>query len=324
MADKKKQKAFHIKYRPISFDEYIARESLWNMLKIDDRKEFEKIHTYLIHGTRGCGKTTLARLLAYHIIDPEIPNEQLDLVITEMNAASTTGVDDARNILRTAELAPIVGNKKVLIIDEFHRFTKQAQDAMLKLLEEPPSYFYVIMCTTSFVKVQPTIVSRSKEIKVAPLMSEQMDTLLSWVIKKENLAIDKEVYNNIIKVSHGIPREALILLDMVKGMDPKEAVEAITNKYDESSLFDLAKLICHDKRNFEKKWEIARKMLDYLKKTDENAEGCRIFMLSYLGNRMLEAENPSRYALMMEFFMETWMFDGLPRFIYAVYACLLK
>lgn len=300
----------HREFRPQTFDEFFGNEALVKSLKTTIGRK----HVYLFHGDRGCGKTTLARLLAN-----ELKIGKLDLF--ELNAADATGVDDARQILAYVPLLPTEGDRKMYIIDEVHRFTANAQDALLKVLEEPPDHVYFVLCTTNVGKVAATLKSRCGDAyKVSRLKRKEVMNLVDWVGDNIELKLETRLVKAIAQASDGIPRESLVLLDLVREMeDVDEAIELLDGGIStEPELRDLCSLLLKQGKN---KWNAAREILADL---DLEPETVRRGILGYMSKVVLNSESADHAANLMEEFIEPFYDTGKPGLVLAVYrACLL-
>jgi len=218
------------KYRPSSFKGLVAQEhvkvTLQNALKKD-----MLTHAYLFCGPRGTGKTSTARLLAKAIncekLDPksfepcnscdickQINNGSLvDLI--EIDAASNRGVDEIRDLRESVKFAPSQSKNKVYIIDEVHMLTKEAFNALLKTLEEPPKNVYFILATTELHKIPDTIVSRCQRFGFRRINLEDISNHLAYICDEEKVKYDKTALDKVSLRSEGCMRDALSLLDQL-------------------------------------------------------------------------------------------------------------
>ncbi len=258
-----KSKVLALKYRPQVFKDLIGQkvitETLINSLKI------KKIsNAYLFTGIRGVGKTTIARILAKSLNCKngfeKICKENLcencksitdsnHLDVLEMDAASKTGVDDIRDLIEFSRYGPSIAKFKIFIIDEVHMLSKQAFNALLKTLEEPPEYLKFVFATTEIRKIPITIISRCQRFDLSRIKAEELFDYLKIVSDKENGNITDEALKLIVKMSEGSVRDSLSLLDRAiatKENDSEinlEYAQKIFGYFDRSKLIELIKLI---------------------------------------------------------------------------------
>ena len=197
--------ALYRKFRPQTFDEVKGQDHIVTTLKNQIRNH-RLGHAYLFCGTRGTGKTTVAKILAKavnceHPIDGEpcgecetckSITEGSSLNVIEIDAASNNGVDNIREIKEQVQYSPATGKYKVYIIDEVHMLTTAAFNALLKTLEEPPAHVIFILATTEIHKIPATILSRCQRFEFKNLSVEQLEDRLKYISKNENLEIEKE------------------------------------------------------------------------------------------------------------------------------------
>ena len=218
-----------LKYRPKNFEELIGQESMVLSLKSALKKN--KLHNaYILTGIRGVGKTTTARIISkaincnkhfehgvqqnnevYCECDDITKSNHIDVL--EMDAASKTGVDDIRDLLESSKYHPSVAKYKVFIIDEAHMLSKQAFNALLKTLEEPPDHLKFILATTEIKKIPITILSRCQRFDLKRIKIEEMIKYLTDISNKEDINIDNNAIQLIAKSSEGSVRDALSILD---------------------------------------------------------------------------------------------------------------
>ena len=214
-------KALYRRYRPKSLEEVVAEKQVTEPLLASIRKD-QIGHAYLFVGPRGCGKTSVARILAHQIngFKYELEDDYLDII--EIDAASNTGVDNIRELRERAVVAPVEGKYKVYIIDEVHMLSKSAFNALLKTLEEPPEHVVFIMATTNFEKVPATIVSRCQTFQFKLADPSEMLEHLKKVTKAEKIQIEDEALNIIINRGGGSFRDTLSLLDQISTISTKK------------------------------------------------------------------------------------------------------
>jgi DNA polymerase III subunit gamma/tau len=205
------------RYRSQSFDEVVGQEPIARTLKaaIEQNKV---AHAYLFCGTRGVGKTSTARVFAKALnggteeIDTAIMAGQ-DTDVIEIDGASNRGVDEARELIANSVYRPMRGPYKIYIIDEVHMLTREAFNALLKTMEEPPEHVKFILCTTEAQKVPATIQSRCQRFDFRAISTARIGEHLASVIKSEGLQADAELVHAVARLGNGSMRDALSLLD---------------------------------------------------------------------------------------------------------------
>lgn len=247
-------KALTRKYRPRTFEDIVSQEHVSSTLRnAIEQKRLN--HAYLFSGPRGVGKTTMARVLARMIngIDDSVDGEALGstLDIIEFDAASNNGVEDVHRVRDAVRVPPQKGIYKVFIIDEVHMLSKQAFNALLKTLEEPPSYVVFIFATTEPHKVLPTILSRCQRFDFRRIKVGEIVDRLRHICAAEGITIDDESLHVIATKADGALRDALSLMDQVIafcGVDiTHDALVRALNIVSQDTLFDIVEAIrTHD------------------------------------------------------------------------------
>ena len=279
---KEKEGELHLRYRPKIFSEFIGSETI----KESILSSLHRTHTFIFHGLRGCGKTTLARLLAYEL-------EIKDRDIIEIDAADKTGIDDARQLKSTVSYAAMGGKNKIYIIDECHRLTGNAMDSLLKTFEEPPEHVYFVLCTTEINKLSKTIRSRAKEYELRPLSKINGEKLIDWICKEEGFEVPSSIRKLIIERCEGVPREIVISVDKVRDMeDVEKAKELIQSVSEKAEVIELCRLLVKGspwkevsevlKGIPDEPEQVRRAVLGYLKKVLLNNGGDRIADMIFL------------------------------------------
>ncbi len=231
------KQALYLAWRPMRFEEVIGQEHVTRTLR-NSLKTGRIRHAYLFSGPRGTGKTTNARLLAKAINclheDPAqrpcnecaacvAVNEGRFLDLIEIDAATHTGVDDVRDLREKIAFSPSEGRYKVYIIDEVHRFSGSAFDALLKTLEEPPEHAVFVLATTEIDKVPATIKSRCLAFEFRRVPMSQVADRLQEIVEAEGLHVDRDALELIAREGTGSVRDSISLLDQIV-TDPDEHI----------------------------------------------------------------------------------------------------
>jgi DNA polymerase-3 subunit gamma/tau len=218
------------KYRPKTFDDVVSQESAVETLK-QAVAQGKIAHAYLFAGARGTGKTSVARILAKSLLTKDIQDETLkqqiikgveegsivDLI--EIDAASNRGIDDIRDLVEKIQFSPVVASAKVYIIDEVHMLTREAFNALLKTLEEPPAYAYFILATTELQKIPATIQSRCQRFAFHQIPDDAMAARLQYIADQEKMKIDADAIAAIARHAEGGLRDAISLLDQLRSLE---------------------------------------------------------------------------------------------------------
>ena len=205
--------ALYRKYRPQTFNDIVGQNHIVSVLKNAIDKD-QISHAYLFYGSRGTGKTSIAKIFANEVNGNEIyQKENVDII--EIDAASNNGVDEVRDIKEAIKFLPTEGKYKVYIIDEVHMLTTAAFNALLKTLEEPPAHVIFILATTEIHKIPATILSRCQRFEFKNLSQEQLIDRLKYIAKEENLVIEEAAIEKIATLAKGGLRDAISILDQV-------------------------------------------------------------------------------------------------------------
>ena len=256
-------KVLALKYRPVVFEDLIGQKIISETIS-NSIKENKVPNAYLFTGIRGVGKTTTARLVAKALnclngIEnlckknlcencTAISNSN-HIDVLEQNGADKTSIDDIRDLIEFSRYAPTSAKYKIFIIDEVHQISKNAFNALLKILEEPPPYIKFILATTEIKKVPITVVSRCQRFDLSRVKSVELFNYIKKIKEKENGNVTDEALKLIVKISEGSVRDALSLLDRAllsteknSELDLKGA-QKIFGYFDKSQLIDLFKYI---------------------------------------------------------------------------------
>ncbi len=214
------RQALYRKYRSNSLNDVVGQDSIIKTL-LNSIKESKISHAYLFVGPRGVGKTSVARILAHKINNLDYKTEDHHVDIIEIDGASNRGIDEIRDLREKSSIAPTNSKYKVYIIDEVHMLTMQAFNALLKLLEEPPSHVVFILATTEIQKVPETIISRTQKFTFRPIDDLSIIERLKVISKKENISISDDALKLIAQISDGGLRDAISILDQLSSMSMK-------------------------------------------------------------------------------------------------------
>jgi DNA polymerase III subunit gamma/tau len=303
----KKTLPLHLKYRPEKLGQMIGNESTIQSLESVLLREKGQVRAFLFSGPSGCGKTTIARIIAKEL-------KCSDRDFYEYNSANLRGIDSMREIINSIKYAPLNGKIKVYLLDEFHQATKDAQNALLKLLEDTPEHVVFILCTTEPEKIIKTIKTRCTHFPVTRLQKAKIINLLKEITKKEKIEMEDKIFQKIAEVCDGSPRQALVILDQIIDIpDDESAFMAIQNMtVNETSVLELAQALLQ-----KSKWATVSKIL---KEIDGEPEKIRYAILNYMSMVLLSKDSP-RASIIMDVFLESWMYSGKAGMIQACYIC---
>jgi len=225
------------KYRPKSFKDFVGQEAVIKVI-MNEIASGQISHAYLFSGHRGTGKTTLARIFAKAIncqnkkgAEPcnECPscieiNEGKAIDLIEVDAASNRGIDEVKSLRENIRFAPSFLKYKVLILDEAHQLSKDASNALLKIMEEPPSYAIFILATTEASKMIPTIASRCQKFTFNRLNRDIIKSKLDKVCEQEKIKIDQDAMNLLIHAADGSLRDAEAKLNQLINFLPNQLI----------------------------------------------------------------------------------------------------
>ena len=326
--------ALYRKYRPSTFNDFIDQDNVKKIL-VNSIKNNKISHAYLFSGPRGIGKTSMAKIFAKAINCDhftgnddvcnqcdnciEITNNAVDII--EIDAASNNGVDQIRDLKNKISIVPSKLKYKVYIIDEVHMLTNSAFNALLKTLEEPPSYVVFILATTEFYEVPETIVSRCQCFSFNRISLKSMEERLKYIAKEEKISITDDAITEIAYYANGGLRDAIGMLDKlnsftnekittkifksINGMISQEDIELFYKYIFEKNVSKVLEIIDiiseqgYDFKNFiERTMILTRdKIVDYyinksniINSIENNIE--LISILNDILNRLKDAINP--------------------------------
>ncbi len=248
--------ALYRKWRPARFDDVVGQENITMTLQ-NEVSQGQISHAYLFAGSRGTGKTTCAKILAKAVncLNNRDGNpcgkcemctgieDGAVLDVWEMDAASNNGVDDVRQLRETALMLPVAAKYRVYIIDEAHMLSQSAFNALLKLMEEPPSHVIFILATTELHKLPVTVLSRCQRFEFKRIETEKIAERLEYIASAENMLLTGAAASLIAKLSDGGMRDALSLLDLAASYSSsidEDTVRAVAGISSSDILFDIS------------------------------------------------------------------------------------
>ncbi len=264
--------------RPSTLAEFFGNEHLIKALEkmLQSRT---RPHAILFFGPSGCGKTTLGRIIA-HAFGSD------DYSILEYNAANTNGIATVREIASNVGLSTLGGKPKTYIIDECHELTSAAQEALLKVLEEPPEHCYFILCTTAPANLIDTIRNRCTKYEVSKLGESTILKLLEASCQKKGFNVNNEVLQGIAAVCDGSPRAALVALETVKDIeDIDDAFRLLVRGTEkDAQVIELCKLMYGGPSVRRQRWSQIIRAYD---KIGEDPETVRKAVLTFLYKKLV-------------------------------------
>lgn len=291
-------KALYREYRPQKFSDVLGQDRVVNVLK-NQIKSGQISHAYLFAGERGCGKTTCAKIFAKAIncLNPkdsspcgECENcksieEETTMDVVEMDAASNRRIDDIRNLKETVVYPPNNLKYKVYIIDEAHMITREAFNALLKIMEEPPSHLVFILATTEIEKIPKTILSRVQKFEFNKIGREDIIKQIDIILSDRNISMQEEGKDLIVKKAKGAMRDALSILDQVLSIEKDyfslKDVENILGLVDFESLDKLVdNIISYNQKQ-------SLDLLFYLRENDKDDEDILDGLVGYFRDIMV-------------------------------------
>jgi DNA polymerase III subunit gamma/tau len=297
----------HKKYRPKTIDDLRGNSVLKRTIKAHIENNSIP-HAVLLSGDYGCGKTTIARILASHL-------KCSDFDLHEIDTADHTGIDMVRDIRKHMHHKPMKGKTRVWILDECHQMSKQAMNSLLKALEEPPSHAYFFLCTTDPNQLLKTIISRCTAFKVSTLGENALVQLMNDVCEKEKAEVPEEVLKQVAELSLGHPRDALKILSSIVVLgDAKAMTKMAQNKAkDMNKIIDLCFALENAPSN---SWD---KISGIIKGVDENPEDIRRAILGYFNQALLKNRKPRIAVMCIEEFADNFFYSGAAGVTLAAY-----
>lgn len=280
------------KYRPASLQRVIGQKTV--VASIKKMAEEKKLpHAILLHGPSGCGKTTIARILR-GLLDCS------DHDFSEVNCANFRGIDMVREIQNRAGLHPLGGTSRVWLIDECHRLTGEAQDAFLKLLEDPPKHCYFLLATTDPKKLSATVKNRCTSFELKPVAESDLEALIRSVLKREKCEMSDEMIAAIAESAERSPRRCLVNLESALAAgDDEAAMQAIKAPALQEQGIMVARALFNPQTNW-------ASMAKILRSVDEEPESLRWMVLAYANKLALSGHQAARAILVINAFRDNW------------------
>lgn len=274
----------HLKYRPRELKDVIGQDATVKSLA-DMLKSKNPNHTFLLTGPSGCGKTTLARIIARKLGCD-------DRNIMEVDAASNSGIDAVREIQGKLQYLGFgESSKRAIIVDECHGLSKQAWQAFLKTVEEPPAHAFFFFNTTETGKVPETIATRALSYSLKPVKFDPLMDLLEDVAEAERFETPASILELVARACNGSPRMALVMLAKVHSCESDdEAADLLESAVENAEIIDLCRLLISRKGQ----WSDVQKLIKAL--PDTPAESIRIAIINYLSACVVKARSENDAA----------------------------
>lgn len=269
----------HVKYRPARLSDVVGQDAVVRSLRAVLKRK-PPAHAYLFSGPAGVGKTTLARIVA----------SRLGARVVEVDAASNSGVDAMRELVRAGAYAPMTGEAaKCFIIDECHALSKAAWQSLLKAVEEPPPHLYFCFCTTEAGRVPRTIVTRCHAYALSPVEAETITDVVERVAREERIRLPKGASAAIARAAQGSVRQALVYLSAVAGMSDLDDVKRTLRSAAAEADGDAVRLF-RALASGRVTWPSALRELERID-ADSGYEGLRIGLVNYVGGALAKTKS---------------------------------
>ena len=301
------------KYRPASLQEFIGNRAAVHTLEKALTSQSPP-RSFMFSGQAGSGKTTLARILKQHFNCANMDSY-------ELNASSDRGIDNIRAVITNSQYKTISGGYSVYFFDEAHQLTKDAQEALLKVVEEPPPKTVFIFCTSEPQALKESLKRRTLYIHLQPLSKEESITLIKNILNAEGISLKnftKEIIDTLIEVSNASPGKIIANMEKIIYLrDVAQMKDVLLNVAapEEEEFINICRILVDEKRSESQRWKDIQHILKGLQ---FDAEVGRKIVMSYLSKVLLNTSNP-RIAWVMLRFKDNFFASGVPGFILACY-----
>lgn len=273
------------KHRPTTFKQMVGQSQAVAML-LGMVRGNNLPHSILFSGPSGCGKTTLARILRTKLQCDEVDYR-------EVNSSDDRGIDGIRRLRDQIRLAPIGGACRIILLDEAHQITGDAQEALLKILEDTPRHVYLFLCTTEPDKLKTAIRTRCTEVNLVAVGDEDLAALLKQVSEEEQLTVPESVIEAIVATADGSPRKALVLLQQAGALSEEvDQLNVVRNSGCKETAQHLGRLLTNVRAPLS--WPDIAAALKEVKWNQ--AEGVRRMLLGYARAVLLNQKGPNPIA----------------------------
>lgn len=303
--------SLYLKHRPTELEQVQGNEELKESLEkfLSDPETCP--HVFLLHGPTGCGKTTIARIIADRLGCKGSDFQEVD-------SGQFRGIETSRDIRRNSLYKSTEGSCRVWLIDEVHKATNDAQNALLKSLEDTPSHVYFILCTTEPSKIIAAIRGRCQQYEVKPLTERQMKRLLHGIVREEDEELDSEIYAQIFESSQGFPRNAIQILEQVLSVSEEKRMEIARRKAEEGvESIELCRALLKAE-----KWQKVAEILKRLKEKGVAPEDARRVVIGYCQAILLNGKEDMQAGAVMEQFISPFYDTGFQQLTFACFTVI--